>query len=109
MGSVLPSFAQITNTCTINGRPASGEECAQVFKLVAIILIPIFIVLFALFIWWIFTLIHVIKHEDVPNRIVWLILHFIGLGLLVAPIYHFAVKRPYDRLHPASSKPAPQS
>ena len=45
--------------------------------------------------------IHVAKHEDVKDRTVWLIVLLtalpLGLMWVAAPIYYFAVKRPYDK------------
>jgi hypothetical protein len=108
MSKLAATFAQFESsyyaTCTINGRPASAEECADVGKVALAIIVPIVLIGLALFVWWIFTLVHVLKHEDVPNRVLWIVLHFVGLSLLAAPIYHFAVKRPYDRSHKSAPK-----
>lgn len=52
----------------------------------------------ALFVFWIITLVHAISHEDVPDRVLWIVLHFV-VGAIMGPIYWFAVKRPYDEKH----------
>jgi hypothetical protein len=50
------------------------------------------------FMFWILSLVHVIKHADVKNRIAWLII------ILLVPfggiIYFVAILRPYNIAHP---------
>ena len=108
MNTLVETFAQANYSCTINGRPGTSEECAQVGGVLMAVFIPLIIIGVLFFIWWITTLIHVLTHEDVPNRVLWIVLHFVGLGLLVAPVYQFAVKRPYKRSH-SGSPPPPQA
>lgn len=50
----------------------------------------------ALIVIWVVTLLHCIKHEDVPDRTLWIILHII-VGTIIGPIYWFAVKKPYEK------------
>lgn len=59
-----------------------------VFALVAVVL--------WLIVLWFVTLIHAIQHEDVPDRVLWIVLHLV-VGSIIGPIYWFAVKKPYDR------------
>lgn len=103
MLTLVQKFAE--TTCTINGEDRPVSDCTHLVKSAAPFLIVIFLVGLGLFIWWISTLVHVIKHEDVDNRILWIVLHFVGLGILCAPVYHFAVKRPYDAKHKAGQGP----
>jgi hypothetical protein len=99
MNLFITQLAQATETaggCYVNGEPAS---CAQAGGIVAAIMIPMLLVFAVLGVFWLISLVHLIKHDDVPNRVVWLILHFVGLGPLAGIIYFFAVKRPYDKNH----------
>lgn len=73
------------------------------FLFLAIFLLFPFL-LVACFVFWVITLVHVIQHEDVPDRIVWIILHFVGLGIIAGPIYFFAIKQPYDKKHAKKQK-----
>lgn len=90
--------------CFVNGEPVS---CTEAGKVVAAILIPFLLVFAVLTVFWIISLIHLVKHEDVPNRTLWIILHFVGLGPLAGIIYFFVVKRPYDRSHLAGTNNVP--
>lgn len=45
---------------------------------------------------WIISLIHIISHEDVKDRVIWLVVILV-LGGLGGVVYYFAVKRPYDK------------
>ena len=98
----LSKFAE--STCEINGAactPAQG-------KIALGLVLGILSIVFVSFVFWVITLIHLIKHDDVPNRTLWLILHFVGLQLLAGPIYYFVVKRQYDTAH-VGSKPIEKS
>ena len=55
--------------------------------------------LIGIFVIWVLTLIHVIQHEDVPDRVLWIVLHFL-VGSIIGPIYWLVVKKPYDKKHP---------
>jgi len=81
-------------TCTVNGEPA---DCGKAGAIALAILIPLFLIFAVCAVFWIITLIHALKHPDVPNRTLWIVLHFILLGPLAGPVYFFAVKRPYDK------------
>ncbi len=82
--------------CYINGEPAS---CAATGGIIAAILIPLLLVGIVLAVFWFISLLHVIQHEDVPNRMIWIILHFVGLGPLAGVVHFFAVKLPYQKSH----------
>lgn len=56
------------------------------------------------FIFWIMSLIHVIQHEDVPDRTMWLLL-VIFLGPIAAVIYFYTIKKKYDLEHPVHVAP----
>ncbi len=105
MDQVIVRLAQATTTssCTVNGEPCTADQAAG---------LGIFFLVFAVFglaffVVWVITLIHLIKHEDVPNRTLWLVLHFIGAPFLASLIYFFVVKRPYDKAHAGSAPVAP--
>lgn len=87
-------------SCTINGRPGTPEECSRFVKnflgIGIAIFIPIILLILIFVVWWLVTLIHAITHEDVPDRILWIVLHLI-IGAVVAPVYYFAVQRPYNK------------
>ena len=93
--------------CYVDGvLQSSSETCTEVGALALAILLPLIIVGVAFLVWWIITLIHVLSHEDVPNRVLWIVLHFVGLGTLAAPVYFFAVQRPYAKSKGGAAKPA---
>jgi hypothetical protein len=103
----LSTFAQTTSgaSCTINGQPA---DCGKAGGILAAVFIPLMLIGAVLFVFWVISLVHLIQHPDVPNRIVWLILHFVGLNMLAGIIYFFVVKRPYDKQHAmGAGVPAP--
>ena len=106
MDRFAASYEYINGKCYVDGvLQATNQQCDNVGKaalgIIAIILIPLLILGLVFFIWWIFMVIHVAKHEDIKDRTVWLIvlLTALPLGLIwvAAPIYYFAVKRPYDK------------
>ena len=103
------TFAQTAYeaSCTINGRVGTAEECSRAGGIALAILIPFGLIWLAFFILWITTLVHAIKHEDVPNRVIWIILHFFFLGLLAGPLYYFIVKRPYAKQHVGGATATP--
>lgn len=45
---------------------------------------------------WIISLVHVIQHQDVKDRVLWIVILLVA-GSIGGVIYIFAVKRPYDR------------
>ncbi len=101
------SIEYVNGYCYVDGvLQSTNGTCTTAGKFVLAIFIPLILAGIALFVWWIVTLIHVISHADVPNRTLWIVLHFVGLGTLAAPVYNFAVKRPYDKSKVVSAKPA---
>ncbi|MFI5270712.1 MAG: PLDc N-terminal domain-containing protein [Candidatus Saccharimonadales bacterium] len=99
----LLSHIATQSTCTLNGQATS---CGNVTKAVGGIfgiffLIFIFITIFSIIhlIFWIISLIHVIQHEDIKDRTVWIIV--ILLLPLGAIVYFFAVYLPYGKTHKA--------
>lgn len=113
MLNIATNFAQVSTNCTINGQPTS---CSQVENIIVPLLLGIFVPLTIIFvvlmIFWVKSLIHLINHQDVPNRTLWIILHFIILGPLAGVIYLIFVKKPYDKQHvtvPINNTPPPQS
>ena len=45
---------------------------------------------------WIISLIHVLQHDDVKDRVMWIVVLLL-VGTIGGIIYFFAVKRPYDK------------
>jgi energy-coupling factor transporter transmembrane protein EcfT len=94
----ITSFAQTASTgCMKNGQPV---DCSEIQGTLAAVFIPFTIIGIVLMIFWVISLVHLFKHADVPNRALWIVLHFVGLGPLAGIIYFFAVKRGYDKAHP---------
>lgn len=109
-GKMVTPFAKsyeiINGQCYIDGiLQSSTVACDNAFKnilgVLGLIFIPLIIFGIIFFIWWVFCLIHAIKHEDIPDRTVWLIVliggFFLGFSGIAAVIYYFAVKRPYQK------------
>lgn len=102
-------LADTSNTnlsgCTVNGHAAS---CSQAHAVALAFLIPLFLIIIVLAVYWFKSLFHLIEHRDIPNRALWLILVLFGFGL-GAVIYFYAVKRPYDKNKAiAANTPQPQ-
>jgi H+/Cl- antiporter ClcA len=98
--SLLTHIASQT-TCTINGQPTN---CAQATKEIggffgAFFLIFAIVAVICLihFVFWIIALIHILQHEDIKDRMVWLVI--ILLVPLGAIVYFFAVYLPYNKGH----------
>jgi len=110
-GSVSTAAARAT--CTINGRPAScARVLHDVLPVLLFVVIPLFILLVVCAVFWVISLVHVLGHQDVPDRVLWIVLHFVLLGPLAGPIYYVAVQRPYERrrasmLRPPTPWPSP--
>lgn len=111
----LALLAQTTTSsgCTLNGQPVSCSELADkagpLMGGILIFLLIGFLILIALLIFWLFMLIHVIKHDS-PNKTIWLVVLivslFLGFAPLAAIVYFFAEKKKADQF-PASSQVAP--
>lgn len=99
------SYEYVNGYCYVDGvLQSSNSSCTAAGTVALAVLLPLILIGIAIFVWWIITLIHVLSHPDVPNRVVWIILHFVGLNGLAAPIYYFAVQRPYDKSKAKSTK-----
>jgi len=97
----------VNGVCYVDGvLQSTNDTCTTAGTLALAVLIPLILIGVVFFVWWIITLIHVLTHPDVPNRVLWIVLHFVGLGTLAAPVYHFAVKKPYDKSKHSAVKPA---
>src|ERR1700722_6199306 len=86
-----------TATCTLNGQPTSCKDAAG-----AIAGVGLFFVLFIIFcivstIFWIISLVHVLTHEDVNDRVLWIVvIIFVPFG---AWVYFFGPRRKYKKQH----------
>jgi energy-coupling factor transporter transmembrane protein EcfT len=99
------SIEYVNGYCYVDGvLQSSNDTCTTAGTIAIAILLPLILVGVALFIWWIITLVHALSHPDVPNRVLWIVLHFVGLGTLAAPIYYFAVQRPYNKSKVSADK-----
>ncbi len=78
--------------CTINGEPA---DCGDTLRILGYIFVPLAIIGLVMFVFWIISLVHVIKN-DVNNRTMWIIL-LILFGGFAGIAYFFAVRRPYNK------------
>ena len=45
---------------------------------------------------WIISLVHVLQHNDVKDRVMWIVLLLV-VGNIGGVIYFFAIKKPYDK------------
>jgi ABC-type multidrug transport system fused ATPase/permease subunit len=85
---------------TSSGGEAAGAAAAG-SVLVILIISLVFWLLLGIFsilalVMWIIALMHVVQHEDVKDRIVWLII-ILTIGGIGAFVYYFVVMRPYAR------------
>lgn len=84
---ILQNFAQVTGECTVNGQPVDCGEAAEAAGgiLAGLGIFMIFIFAFGLFsfVIWLLSIIHLIQHEDVENRILWIVL------VLLVPLANF--------------------
>lgn len=104
---LLSHFSELT--CTINGVTTTGDQCAGTLKAVGSIFIFIWLLLMAFgivsFIFWVISLIHVIQHEDIKDRTMWIII--ILLVPLGSWVYFFSVRKSYNKLHSSGQPVAP--
>jgi uncharacterized protein YneF (UPF0154 family) len=100
------SYELSNGKCYVDGvLQSTTERCDEsigwIMAILAIIFIPLLLFGIIFFGIWIWMLVHVIKNEDIKDRTVWLITMIaslpLGLFWLAAPVYYFAVKRPYDK------------
>ena len=113
MFNLLATSYEYTNgNCYVDGvLQSTTEQCTDItntagafFGLgVALIFLMIFLIIIWLvfFIFWIIQLIHVIQHQDIKDRTMWIVLQiaafFLGFIWLIVPIYYFIVMRNYKK------------
>ena len=113
MFNLLATSYEYTNgNCYVDGvLQSTTEQCTDItntagafFGLgVAFIFLMIFLIIIWLvfFIFWIIQLIHVIQHQDIKDRTMWIVLQiaafFLGFIWLIVPIYYFIVMRNYKK------------
>lgn len=107
----LQNFAQSAGECTVNGQPVDCGEAAQAAGGI-LAGFGIFMLLFFVFgifstIIWILSLIHLIQHEDVENRMVWILLVF--LVPLANFVYYFGFRNKYEKQHSSTAQNQPVS
>jgi len=95
----------VDSNCHINGEPVPCDEIFgdwgwAIGAGFIVFLLGFVVITIAVLIFWLLMLIHSIRHP-VPNQQTWIIIHIvallIGLALISAIAYYFAVKRPYDK------------
>jgi type VI protein secretion system component VasK len=103
------SYEYTNGNCFVDGvlQPTT-EQCTNVtnaFFNIGIALLVLFIffavITLTLFVFWVIQLIHVIKHEDIKDRTMWIVLlvasFIVGFMWLIVPVYYFAVMRNYNK------------
>ncbi len=103
------SYEYSNGKCFVDGvlQPTT-EQCTNIANtflnigLVLLVLLIIFAVISLIFfVFWVIQLIHVIKHEDIKDRTMWIILLvaslLLGFMWLIVPIYYFVVMRQYNK------------
>lgn len=91
MDIVLRAMAQSSAEDTAAGVAAAGIGIFFLFLWLAVIIFAI-----AGMVFWIISLVHLLQHEDVKDRLLWIVLLFVA-GQIAGYIYFFAIKRSYDR------------
>jgi TctA family transporter len=97
MNNIISTLAELSKSDASSTAGAAGA--LVVFFIFALI----FAFAIAIFVFWVMALIHLIQHEDVKDRTLWLVLLFV-VGGVIGPVYHFAVRKPYENQKPSSSK-----
>lgn len=113
---VLPfvSYAQ----CTISNQPVpcgslsgflglfAGLGFFVMFLVAIVIIISILVLVF-----WVMMLIHAAT-KNIKDKTLWIVLlavsFLLGLHLVLAIVYYFAVKKPFDQKNPPTKKTEPQ-
>lgn len=100
------SFELKNGVCTVDGViQSSTQPCEEaitgIFGLITAILVPILIIGLVFFVFWVIQFVHVIKHQDIKDRGLWIgvLAGSLLLGLIWAAVivYYFAVMRPYKK------------
>jgi len=90
-------FAQTTTSKVDPGEAAAASAVFAGFGIVMLLFCLVLVgVAIACFVFWVIALIHVLQHQDVKDRVMWIVILFVA-GTIAGVIYFFAVKRPYDR------------
>lgn len=113
MFNLLATSYEYTNgNCYVDGvLQSTTEQCTDITNTVgaffglgvAFIIFMIFLTIIWLvfFVFWVIQLIHVILHQDIKDRTMWIVLQvvafFLGLIWLSVPIYYFVVMRNYKK------------
>ena len=90
------------NSLSLLAQSSSGDDAAATAAGLGISLFMLFFWLvfvaaaIAGLVLWIISLIHVIQHDDVKDRTMWILL-IVLLGTIGGVIYFFAVKKAYDK------------
>lgn len=92
MINILTYLADMAPNSNVNGDGTGVIAALMVFLFFA----AIFVAFVLVGVFWVLSLIHLIQHEDVKDRTLWLVLLFV-VGGVIGPIYYFAVKKPYDK------------
>ena len=103
------SYEYSNGNCFVDGvlQPTT-EQCTNITNtflniglglLVLFIFLAVISLIFLIF--WIIQLIHVIKHEDIKDRTIWIIAFaaslLFGLMWVIVPVYYFGVMRNYNK------------
>ena len=126
MFNLLATSYEYTNgNCYVDGvLQSTTEQCTDITNTVgaffglgvAFIFLMIFLIIIWLvfFVFWVIQLIHVIQHQDIKDRTMWIVLlfaaFFLGFIWLIVPIYYFVVMRNYKKQQPVnqtSNSPEP--
>lgn len=103
------SYEYSNGNCFVDGvLQSTTEQCTNITNTflnigLALLVLFIFIAIISLifFIFWVIQLVHVIKHEDIKDRTIWIIAFAVsllfGFMWIIVPVYYFAVMRNYDK------------
>lgn len=101
--------------CYVNGVLQPNSDACTPFLSGGLILFGLLMVfLLIMLIFWVLALIHAVKHEDIKDRNMWIILLVagvvVGFASTVTVVYYFVVMRPYKKgLARATPQPASPS
>lgn len=100
-------LTQAAQTCSSNGQPASCQAVDHAFAAFGIFFIFLWFIILALstlnLVFWIISIIHLVQHDDVHDRIMWLVL--VLLVPFAAWVYFFGPKRVHDHAHSTGQLP----
>lgn len=106
---MLNTLAQQTSNCTVNGEPVDCGELIEpltaFFGAIGAFLLFFFLLFLIGFIFWVISLVHLFSHEDVEERIMWILL--VILVPLMQFVYFFGPRRSYEKQKLAQANLAP--